>query len=87
MSTIATSGSRAVDELEQLVRVRGHPDDLEAGLLEQPREPLAEDHRVVGDGYAHGISAVSRVPRPGGLDTVNWPPSASTRSASPRRPD
>ena len=78
---------RAVDELEQLLGVGGHPDDLEPGLLEQPRQPLAEDHRVVGDRYAHGICAIRRVPRPGGLDTVNWPPSASTRSARPRSPD
>ena len=61
----------AIDEFEQLLGVRGDPDDLEARLLEQPRESLAEDHRVVSDRYTHGICAISRVPRPGGLDTVN----------------
>ena len=33
-----------------------------------------------------GISARSRVPPPGGLSSVSRPSSASTRSASPRRP-
>ena len=32
-------------------------DDLEAGLAEQPREPLAQQDAVLGDRYAHGISA------------------------------
>ena len=35
---------------------------------------------------ASGISAVTRVPPPGGLTTFSTPPSASTRSASPCRP-
>ncbi len=87
MSTIATSGLRALDQLEQRVAVAGEPDDLEAGFLEQPGEAFAQDHRVVGQRYAHGISARSVVPRPGGLETVKRPPSASTRSASPRRPE
>ena len=66
MSTIATSGSVPVDELEKLLGVRGHADDFEPRLLEQPGQPLSKDHRVVADRYAHGIAARSRVPRPGG---------------------
>src|SRR5581483_9499252 len=65
----------------------GESDDLEAGLSEQPRQALAQDHGVVGDDYAHGISARSLVPRPGGLDKVSRPPRASTRSARPRNPE
>ena len=86
MSTIATSGRCSLHEREQLVAVGGAPDHVEAGLGEQPREPLAQEHRVVGEDHAHGISAWTTVPRPGGLSTRSRPPSASTRSASPRRP-
>ena len=45
-----------------------------------PRRP-----RVQASGQ--GISAVMRVPRPGALSTSRWPLSASTRAASPRRPE
>ena len=37
--------------------------------------------------YAHGISALTRVPPPRGVQTRSRPPSASTRSARPRRPE
>ena len=87
MSTTATSGWMRSTSAEQLVSVAGQPDDLEPGLLEQPGEALAQDHRIVGERYPHGTSARSEVPRPGGLDTVIVPPSASIRSASPRSPE
>ena len=77
----------ALDQLEQAVAVGGEPDDFEAGFFEQPGEAFAQDDRVVGQRYAHGISARSVVPRPGGLEIVNRPPSASMRSASPRSPE
>ena len=37
----------------QLVRVAGLPDDVEAAVLEQPRDPLAQQDRVVGEDDAH----------------------------------
>ena len=75
------------DLAHQLLRVAGLPDDLHPGLLEQPHDPLAQQHRVLGDDYAHGITARTVVPPPGGLTTSSLPSSAATRSASPRRPE
>src|SRR2546430_13083971 len=46
-----------------------------------------QEDAVLGDRYAHGISACTRVPPPRGVQTRSRPPSASTRSASPRRPE
>src|ERR1700689_1745016 len=79
--------ARALHQFEQSFGIGGEPDNLEARFGEQPGEPFAKDHRVVGECYSHGISARSVVPRPGGLEIVNRPPSASMRSASPRSPE
>ena len=40
-----------------------------AGVAEQPREPLAQQDAVLGDRYPHGISALTRVPPPRGVQT------------------
>src|SRR5215831_7454765 len=50
-------------------------------------EALAQQHGVFGEHQAHGRSALMVVPPPGGLVTVNRPPSAATRSARPVKPD
>src|SRR6516164_7642920 len=76
----------AVHLFQQFGAVGGQPGDLEACLLEQPGQALAQDDGVVGDYYSHGNSARKMVPRPRGLVTVSVPPSASTRSVSPRSP-
>ena len=39
--------------------------DLDPGLGEHAREPLAQQRGVVGEDYAHGISAWMRVPAAG----------------------
>lgn len=44
------------DEREQLIGVGREPVDLERGLPKQAHQPLAEDDRVIGEDYAHGIS-------------------------------
>ena len=85
-STTATSGrcSRTARTSEGPSADRG--DDLGAGLLEQPDQALPEQHRVLGEDYPHGRSAVSRVGPPRGLSTVSSPSTACSRSASPARP-
>jgi hypothetical protein len=72
---------------QELVGAPAAGDDLEAGIAEEPGEPLAEQDAVLGDRYAHGISALTRVPPPRGVQILISPPSASTRSARPRRPE
>src|SRR5262249_18968166 len=72
---------------KQLVRVARLANDFEPRLGEQTRHSLAQEHGVVGDHDTQGISALSRVPAPGGLSRTSVPPSASTRSESPRSPD
>ena len=77
------------DQREQRLGVAGAADDLVAGVLEQPGEPLAQQHGVLGDHDAHGSSTATRVPAPGGLSIASVPPWAATRSripASPRPP-
>ena len=86
-STIATSGACSPTLAIELLGVARLADDVEARLAEQQRDALAQEHRVVGQHYAHGISALSRVPPAGGLQTFRRPSSASTRSASPRSPE
>ena len=86
-STIATSGVCSPTAAIRLVGGARLADDVEARLAEQHRDAFAQEHRVVGQHYAHGISALSRVPPAGGLQTFRRPSSASTRSASPRSPE
>src|SRR5262249_19750542 len=80
-------GGRRRDGRDQLVRRADLRRDVDAGLGEDPCEPLAEDGRVVREGYAHGIAARRCVPQPGALSTCSSPSRACTRSARPRRPD
>ena len=60
----------AGDQLQQPVGVAGLPDDLDAGRRERAGERLPEQDRVVGEDYAHGISARMTVPAPGSLVTA-----------------
>ena len=76
------------DLAQQVLGVARLADDLDARVLEQPHDALAQQDRVLGDDYAHGITARDRGPaRRGGLSTSSRPSSAATRSASPRRPE
>ena len=80
-------GVRLAHGLAQLLGVAGLRDDLELRVGQYPSQALPEEDRVVRDYDAHGISATMRVPPAGGLSTRSRPPSASTRSASPRSPE
>jgi hypothetical protein len=68
MSTIATSG-RCASTRATSCSPSSTCDDLTAGVGEQPRELIAQQHRVVGEDHPHGISARSTVTRSGGLTT------------------
>ena len=72
---------------EQLVGAAAARQDLAAGVGQQAGDALAQQHAVLGDHDAHGISALTRVPPPRGLHTRSRPSSASTRSARPRSPE
>src|SRR3954464_2439203 len=78
---------RRVDLAQQLLAGRAAGGYGEAGVPEQARDALAEQHAVLGERYPHGISACRRVPSPAGLVTRRCPPSASTRSLRPRSPE
>src|SRR5262249_4043541 len=80
-------GRVLLDARYQLVGGSRGRDDLEPVVGQETGDPLAQQQRVVRDHYAHGISACTRVPCPGGLSTVSRPSSACTRSSRPRRPD
>src|SRR4029450_8066733 len=76
----------APDFEQKVVRVSALGDDVDPCLAEEPGEALAKKDAVLCDRYAHGISALTRVPPPIGVQIRRRPPSASTRSASRRRP-
>src|SRR6266705_3345914 len=65
---------------EQRFRIANTRDDLVPGILEQPREPFAQQDGVLGDHHSHGNSASIRVPAPSGLSINSVPPWATTRS-------
>src|SRR6187455_670776 len=75
------------DDGHERLGVSDAGDDRVTGILEQPRDPLAEEHGVVGDHDSHGSATSTRVPRPRGLETASVPPWAATRSCRPARPE
>ena len=86
-STMARSGSCSSTAAMQRVGVADRGDDLVAGVGEQRREALAQQDEVLGDHDAHGSSARTRSARPPGCRRPASPSSASTRCASPSRPE
>ena len=67
---IGEVGLLRLDGRDQGRRVAGLGDHLVAGVVEQPRQPLAEQGRVLADHDAHGSAASTVVPSPGGLATL-----------------
>ena len=72
---------------QQRVGVADLRDDLEAAVGEEVGKALTQQGGVLGDHDPHGITASTRVPPPAGCRRRAGPPSAATRSASPRRPE
>src|SRR6185437_11600413 len=76
-------GHRAQERLG----VAGGGHHLVAGLFQEQRQALAEQDRVLGDRYAHGITAEMIVGPPGGDSTDSAPSRPAIRSARPASPD
>ena len=80
-------GLVGADLAQQVLRIACLADDVDAVLLlQQPSEALTQQHRVICNHYAHGISASSVVPPPGGDSIESLPSSAARRSESPISP-
>ena len=75
-----------VDQAQQVGRVGHTRDHLVAGVGEDALDARAQQRGVLGDHDAHGSTAVTIVGPVAGLETVNVPRAARTRSSSPRRP-
>ena len=73
-------------DCEQRFCITDTRDDFVPRVLEQAREPFAQQDGVLGDHDPHGNSTSIRVPTPSGLLIRNVPPWAATRSVSPTRP-
>ena len=74
MSRTTRSGWCSATASRQPVCVPEGRDDLVSGVLEQSREPLAEQYLILGDHDPHGNSAVSVVPAPWSLSMRSVPP-------------
>jgi hypothetical protein len=70
----------------EVVGVMDGADHVVSRFLEESAKAFPEENLVFGDHYAHGSSAVTIVPAPGGLATMTLPPSAVTRSPMPSSP-
>src|SRR5713226_5205392 len=75
------------EEIEELLPVARLTHHRHAGFPQEADQSAAEQSRVVGDGYPHGISACTNVPAAEGLAISSFPPSTETRSAMPVRPE
>src|SRR5713226_9720299 len=75
------------EEIEELLSVARLTHHCDAGFPQEADQSAAEQSRVVGDGYPHGISACTNVPAAEGLAISSFPPSTETRSAMPVRPE
>ena len=72
------------DEAQEALGVGGFPDDVDTGVHQQPGQPRADQHHVVGDYDAHGISA-STTFRRAVAEIDMSPPTAPIRSATSTR--
>src|SRR6185503_11516642 len=84
-------GLRLLDERAEPVEVFRCADELEVrGAGEDPADPFPDQDVVLpvdDPDHSTGRTAVSLVPRPGGLQTVNVPPRSAARPRSPRSPE
>ena len=79
-------GAVTLDGDEERIAVPDALDDLDLLVGEQPREALAQQHRVLCDHDAHGSSARTIVGPPAGLETVSVPSTVAARVVRPSSP-
>ena len=80
---VGAVGSHGGQEIVPVVHRRA---DLEAVRLKQPDQAVAEQEKVLGYDNAHGISKLTTVGPPAGLDTTSTPSKAESRRAMPLMP-
>ena len=63
-SITATSGASRLTRSTSDGRVARLPDHLEAGVGEDPSQPFAQEHGVVGEDHPHASTVLTVVPPP-----------------------
>ena len=81
-STTARSGACSPTSASSVAASPARPTTSCPASSSNPREPLAQQHRVLGDHDAHGSSTAIRVPAPAGLSSA----SAARPARRPGRP-
>jgi hypothetical protein len=75
-------GTLQSDESQHCLCITSLPDHFDASVGEQPSQSRPDQHDVVGNYGAHGITASIEIDPFAGGSTATLPPTAPTRSAT-----